>query len=155
MLLSKRGALTLLIFFSLPLLHAQNQGNAGGAAGVADPVSLVGLTLDDLIRRFGAPRSVYAARGLEQWQDDVVFVYDQGDFYVYKNRVWQAGFKAARGIKAGDSRAAVSMILGSKAEGRGNSLFCSLDEQSWPLMMRCDFDKDGRVQMIYIYRSDF
>ena len=120
-----------------------------------DPASYIGLTLDELIRRFGVPRSVYAARGLEEWQDDVVFVYDEGDFYIFKDRVWQLGLKAVRGINAGDSRAVVSLVLGSAAEYRGNSVFYSLNEGSWPLMLRCDFNSAGKAQVIFIYRTDF
>ena len=124
----------------------QNKGN--------DPEQYVGLTLTDLFQRFGAPRSVYASRGLEQWQDDVIFVYDQGDFYIYKDRVWQVGLKEAAGIKTGDSRAVVSLVLGTKAESRENSIFCSLDADAWPMMLRFDFDKDDKVLAIFIYRTD-
>ena len=151
---SPKGRSLLLVFFllSLPLLSAQSSQEAGG---LVDPASLVGLTLDELISRFGTPRSVYAARGLEEWQDDVVFVYEQGDFYIYKDRVWQLGLKAARGLKAGDSRGVVFLILGSKAESRGDSIFFSLDEKPWPLMLRCDFDSEGKLVVIFIYRPDF
>ena len=132
----------------------------GESAGGDDPSSYIGLTLTELIRRFGAPLSVHAVRGLEQWQDDVVFVYDQGDFYVYKDRVWQADLKAALGIKTGDLRGHVFMVLDSmpgpsQAETRGDSVFYPLDGGSWPLMLRCDFDRAGRVEAIFIYRPDF
>jgi hypothetical protein len=146
-----KSAVLALAFAALPLLHAQS----GSAYGETDPASLIGSTLEELIRRFGTPKSVYAVRGLEEWQDDVVFVYDHGDYYVFRDRVWQAGFKSARGIKAGDSRAVVSLVLGARAENRGNSVFLSLDEGSWPLMLRCDFDRDGRALVIFIYRTDF
>jgi len=119
-----------------------------------DPGQYVGLTLTDLFQRFGAPRSVYASRGPEEWQDDVVFVYDQGDFYIYKDRVWQAGLKEAMGIRTGDTRAVVSLVLGTRAENRENSIFCSLDTGAWPMMLRFDFDKDDKVLAIFIYRTD-
>jgi len=119
-----------------------------------DPAQYIGLTLTDLFQRFGVPGSVYASRGLEEWQDDVVFVYDQGDFYIYKDRVWQLELKDVMGIKAGDSRSVVSLVLGSKAESFGNSIFYSLDAGAWPMMLRCDFDKDDNVQVIFIYRTD-
>ena len=131
------------------------QGNNGVANSPNDPVSFVGLTLDELISRFGVPKSVYASRGLEEWQDDVVFVYDQGEFYIYRNRVWQLSVKAARGLNSGDSRAVVSLVLGSKAEYRGDSVFSFIDEAGWPMMMRCDFDRDNKVRAIFIYRTDF
>ena len=137
------------VFLALPSLAAQ--GNTGGS----DPIGIVGITVDELIRRFGAPRSVYAVRGLEEWQDDVVFVYEHGDFYIFKDRVWQAGVKELRSIKAGDTRGAVSMALGSAAEIRGNSMFYPVSDYPWPLMLRYDFDSSGRVRVIFITRTDF
>jgi hypothetical protein len=133
----------LLFFLSLPL-----------PAQSAEPVSLVGITLNELVSRFGAPRTVHSVRGIEEWQDDVVFIYDHGDYYVYRDRVWQLGLKSAMGVKAGDSRAAVSRVLGSRAESRLDSIFCSLEGGSWPMTLRCDFDKDGRLLVIFIYRAD-
>ena len=129
-----------------------------------DPASYIGLSLSELYDRLGLPESVYAARGLEEWQDDVVFVYKQGDFYILRDRVWQAGLKSAMGIRAGDNAATVSLILGSVDSARpaGNSDLSGgqdsvsyfLDGKSWPLILRCDFDKQGRIIMIFVYRSD-
>ena len=145
----KRRVLFLLLLWPLAFLAAQ--GNADGV----NPVSFISLTLDELIKNFGVPRSVYAARGFEKWQDDVVFVYDEGDFYVFKNRVWQVGLKSFRGINVGDSRGVVSLVLGSKAEDRPNAVFLPLTEAAWPMMLRCDFDNAGKVGDIFIYRTDF
>ena len=150
-----------LLFFMFLLIQTilPAQGGIGGTGNFIpeenDPVNLVGLTLGELLGRFGTPRSVYAARGIEEWQDDVVFVYDEGDFYVYKDRVWQAGLKEAHGIKAGDSRAVVSLVLGQAAEDRGDSIYCPLEVKGWPLMLRYVFDREGRLHMIFIYRTDF
>ena len=152
MVLSRCFVLLFVLFLcGLSNLHSQSQGNPGEA----DPVSFVGLTLDELIHHFGIPQSVYAARGLEEWQDDVVFVYDQGDFYVYRDRVWQVGLKTLRGINTGDPRGVVSLVLGSNAEPRGDSIFYPINDRSWPLMLRYDLDSAGRVQAIFIYRTDF
>ena len=151
-MLSSKGLALLFIFFLVsPHLYTQSQGNTTGA----DPLSFVGFTLNDLVSRFGTPRSVYPARGLEEWQDDVVFAYGQGDFYIHRDRVWQLSLRAIRGINIGDSRSVVSLVLGSTAETRGNSIFYPINDRSWPLMLRCDFDNAGRVQAIFIYRADF
>jgi hypothetical protein len=113
------------------------------------------MDLPALLAGFGAPRSVYAVRGIEEWQDDVVFVYDHGDFYIYKDRVWQAGLKSAYGIGAGDSREAALLALGEKTEDREHYLLCPLPGGSWPLTLRCNLDDQGKVSVIFIYRSDF
>jgi hypothetical protein len=137
-----------------PLLSQEDSGE-GGAAPEADPASWIGMDLPALLARFGAPRSVYAVRGLEEWQDDVVFVYDHGDFYIFKDRVWQMGLKSAYNVQAGDSRAAALLALGEKPEDREHYLLRLLPGGSWPLALRCNFDEEGKVSIIFIYRSDF
>jgi hypothetical protein len=119
-----------------------------------DPASLIGLTLQELIARMGIPQSVYAVRGMEEWQDDVVFVYTDGDFYVFKDRVWQVGINAAFRIRAGDPKAAALLALGEGAEDRGDHLHYPIAGRSWPLALRCNFDSTGKVTVIFIYRSD-
>jgi hypothetical protein len=147
----------LLVFFVMcficgaaPALAAQE------AAGTAeDPSALVGLTLEALIDRFGIPQSVYAVRGLEEWQDDVVFVYPQGDFYVFRDRVWQIGIKSAYGIHAGDPRAAAALVMGDEAEEFEECLRLSLPGKGWPLMLRVNVTPAGAVSAIFVYRPDF
>jgi hypothetical protein len=143
----------LLLLFVLPALPLVSQEGAGEAE--IDPVLWIGMTLRDMLHRYGIPRSVYSVRGMEEWQDDVVFVYDHGDFYVFKDRVWQVGLKSAYRIKAGDSRAAALLALGEKAENRDTYLLCPLSGGSWPIVLRCNFDEAGKVSIIFIYRSDF
>ena len=122
---------------------------------VSEPVSFIGMTLAETIQRFGIPRSVYAVRGIDEWQDDVVFVYDAADFYIYKDRVWQAGLKEARGIKIGDPGAVIPLILGSSAvDMRENSFFYSINEGAWPLVLRFNTDNTGIIKAIFIYRTD-
>ena len=122
--------------------------------GENDPASFIGYSLEDLIRRFGVPRSVYPVRGVEEWQDDVVFVYDEGDFYIIKDRVWQVGLKSAYLIQVGDLRAAVTLSFGEAQFSGIDYMIFPLRGQNWPLALRCNFDSAGRVTVIFIYRSD-
>ncbi|MDR3304013.1 MAG: hypothetical protein LBS86_06340 [Treponema sp.] len=119
-----------------------------------EPSSFIGLTLIELIGRFGVPTSVYAARGMEMWQDDVVFMYEAGDFYVYKDHVWQVSLKSAYGIRLGDSRAAVTRALRWPTQSYGDSTLCVLSGLAWPLTLRIDY-VNAAVSAIRIYRSDF
>jgi len=157
MFLSKGQALFVLFFLCiLPHLHPQSQENQDETDNaVVCESSFVGLTMNELISSFGVPRTVYSARGLEEWQDDVVFAYGQGDFYIYRDRVWQLGLQAFRGINTGDPRGVVSLVLGTNAETRGDSIFYPINDRPWPLMLRYDFDTAGRVRAIFIYRTDF
>jgi hypothetical protein len=120
-----------------------------------DPASLIGLSLENLLARFGVPQGVYAARGNETWQDDVVFVYEGGDFYIYRDRVWQIKLKTAYGVRLGDPRPAVSLTLGEAAEDFGDHVVLALPSKGWPLAFRVNLDGAGVVTAVYVYRPDF
>jgi hypothetical protein len=142
--------LFLLLFVCLGgLSFAQTEVQLG-----QDPAMLIGNTLTDLIGRFGVPKQVYAVRGVAPWQDDVVFVYDAGEFYIFGNRVWQLMLRSAYNIKDGDNRATVSRVMGEGRNFEGYTLF-QLPGRAWPVMLRINWDASGRVAGIYIYRSDF
>jgi hypothetical protein len=122
---------------------------------VSAPESFIGLTLEGLYGLFGPPKEAYCVRGVEEWQDDVVFVYPQGDFYVYRDRVWQLGLGAARGIRVGDPRQAVLLALGEEAEEHGDYLLLPLRGGSWPMALRVNLSDSGLAAAIFLYRSDF
>ncbi|MDR3334219.1 MAG: hypothetical protein LBT13_04960 [Treponema sp.] len=156
--------LVLLLWGTIPLWSQQQNGDTSpqvqaDPAGDRDPSSMIGLTLEALYSRFGIPRSVYAVRGIEVWQDDVVLVYDQGDFYVYKDRVWQIGVKDAYGITLGEKRTVVSSMLGEGMRNFEDHILFPLPNRGWPLMLRINFEdvsnSEARVSAIFIYRPDF
>ena len=151
MFLAKLKYLVLLavLLYGFPLF-----AQVPGALSPDDPASFVGLTLTEVIDRFGVPRSVHAARGMMEWQDDVVFVYDHANFYIYRDRVWQVGIRSIRGINVGDLRGLVELVMGANAVAQGNSIFYPLHVAPWPMLLRWDIDSAGRVQSIFIYRSD-
>jgi hypothetical protein len=124
------------------------------AALLSDPSVLIGTTLPNLIGSYGAPKAVYPVRGLASWQDDVVFVYDHAEFFIYGNRVWQLKLKAAYGITEGDPKAQVSLVLGEGQLFDGYSVF-PLPSRVWPLSLRVNWDSSDRVSAVYVYRSDF
>ena len=143
-----------LIFLFLPiLLWSQVPGQ--GVSLTGDSASLIGLKLSELISRYGPPLEVYASRGQESWQDDVVFVYSEGEFYIHRDRVWQLGLKSAYGISVGDSRPSVSLSLGEQAVDRGDYILLPLPSGNWPIMLRVNFSSAGRVSALFVYRPDF
>ncbi|GHU24847.1 hypothetical protein FACS1894172_21750 [Spirochaetia bacterium] len=119
------------------------------------PEDVIGLTVGELIARWGVPRTVYAVRGIEEWQDDVVFAYDSGDCYLYRDRVWQVATKAARSFKVGDERKTVIEALGEKVQVFERCVLVPVSGYAWPLGFRVDFDASDRVCAIFIYRPDF
>jgi hypothetical protein len=157
--LSKAIAPVFIVVFLMgglaPALWSQEVPNPVNSANV-DPSTLIGLTLESLLSSFGSPQSVYAVRGAEEWQDDVVFVYPLGDFYVFRDRVWQIGLKSAYGIRIGDSRAVVELALGDKIEVFEDYYLLALPGRGWPLMLRVNTNgSGGRVSALFIYRPDF
>jgi hypothetical protein len=117
-------------------------------------ISNIGLKLEDLFQRYGAPKTVHAARGDETWQDDVVFVYNDWDFYIYRDRVWQIGLKSGYGIKIGDAKAAALLALADKAQEEGDYMLYPIAGGAWPLSLRVNFNA-GKISGIFIYRTDF
>ncbi|MDR0400486.1 MAG: hypothetical protein LBH51_06030 [Treponema sp.] len=149
------GCLLLLALGLCPLPGQGAPGNFPRGRDIANSESLIGLTLEEVYALFGAPREMYALRGREAWQDDVVLVYSQGDFYVLRDRVWQVGVPAIRGIRLGDSREAVVLALGEDAEEGADYFILSLGGYAWPLALRVNLDNSARVSALFVYRSDF
>jgi hypothetical protein len=148
--------LIMVIFFlGAPRWAWTQSADVEGIGGAADPAALIGLTLEDMVARFGAPDSVYAVRGLETWQDDVVFVYGDREFYLYRDRVWQLGLKSAYGVTLGDSRSVLPLLLGDDIQVFDEYTLFTLPGRGWPLAIRCNVDAGGAVSAIFIYRSDF
>ena len=142
----------LFIIFLILAVPLWSQNNT---ISTVDPLSFIGLRVDELVSRFGPPREVYASRGQEPWQDDVVFIYSDGEFYIYKERVWQAALKSARGISVGDTKPAVILSLGEGVVDQGEYILFSLPSVGWPMMLRVNFNSAGRVSAIFVYRSDY
>jgi hypothetical protein len=170
------GCLLLLLLIGLRPLPGQSaQEPSSPEAGFTGPESFIGLTLEGLYGRFGVPQAVRAVRGGEPWQDDVVMVYPQGDFYVYRDRVWQAGIPAIRGIHLGDSRDAVVLALGEGALEEDGCFILPIRDRAWPMALRVNMESPppetppqgspapgnpsqgspSRVSGIFVYRSDF
>jgi hypothetical protein len=120
------------------------------------PDDAVGLTLKEVFSLYSQPDTVYAVRGAEEWQDDVVFVYDglKLDVYIYKDRVWQVRVQSALGLKLGDRKAAALLALADNVEDRENYLLYHYPNTVWPKYARFNLDAANRISAIYIYRPD-
>jgi len=141
-----RALLTCFFLFSGMLVFAQTEAQ--------DPARFIGVTISELYNQYGAPKQVYAVRGVDAWQDDVVFVYDSGEFFIVGSRVWQLKLPSAYAIKDGDTRTAVTRTLGEGRSFEGYTLY-QMPGKAWPIMLRVNWDASGRASGIYIYRSDF
>ena len=140
------GVLCFLVFPSLFLAAQSNTAS--------DPSALIGMTLSELYKNHGVPKNVYAVRGAAVWQDDVVFVYDNIEFFIFGNRVWQLKVRSAYNVKDRDTKASVTKTLGEGRSFEGYTLY-QLPGKTWPLMLRINWDASERAAGIYIYRPDF
>jgi len=164
-LTGRRGELYALFLLAAAPLCAQ-EGSAGGTAGGGaaalgagghiEAQRLVGMTLKEVFAAFGAPRSVYAARGEEPWQDDVIFAYKDADLYISGESVWQAGVKEAFGLRIGDKRDVILLTLdGLPYTDRGDCVFFSVKGLAFPVTARFNLSGTGLITSIFVYRPDY
>ncbi|GAB1482022.1 type I 3-dehydroquinate dehydratase [Treponema sp.] len=125
------------------------------AQGGSDPTSWLGSTLEQAFLKFGVPDRLRVARGTEDWQDDVVFVYKDLELFWFKDRVWQVRVQSAYGVQLGDTAETVAALLGEPLHKRDKLLVYQLSGRAWPIRLRLGLDEAGRVLDLYIYRSDF
>lgn len=144
-----------------PVLTAQDAGGQTTQAAfesvsrITDQTTLIGISLREVISRFGPPDAVYPMRGDAPWQDDVVFAYKDADFFIIKDRVWQIRVQSANGIRNGDAKITISMMHGESAADKGNRVIVTLRGYAIPLEYHYYIDPRGHVQAIYLCRSDF
>jgi hypothetical protein len=156
----RRFVLLFSVFFAAVFPARPQEVRQGPAVTGGEPLSFIGMRLSELIDRFGPPRAVYAVRGGEVWQDDVVFEYAGGDFYLFRDRVWQVGLKTACGISLGDPKPVALQALGVEVRDMGEYVLCQLPGggltgAAWPLEVRINFSAAGLATAIFIYRPDF
>jgi hypothetical protein len=145
--------LCFLLFFQSLVAQAQS-ASSQAVDESEESFSVIGMTVSEIFSRFGAPQTVYAVRGTESWQDDVVFMYKDFDCYVYQDRVWQVGVKSALGISIGDSKDVAVLVLSGRASTFDNCIIAPLPSKDWPLVIRVNFDNKDNITALFIYRPD-
>jgi len=140
---------------------------ASVAQGAVDPVLpwspsvMLGMSPGEAIERLGAPARVYAVRGPEAWQDDVVFEYGEGlSLFLFADRVWQVRIAElyplpVLGFVLGGSRDAIAAALGAPAAVRDGDPEWMLTGEAWPVRLRAIPGEDGAIRELYVYRADF
>ncbi|MEW5818387.1 MAG: hypothetical protein AB1798_23735 [Spirochaetota bacterium] len=120
----------------------------------------LGITLKEAFDLFGVPVEVFSYRGEAEWQDTVVFYY-QNQLYMFwfNNRVWQIRVdsrytESVLGLVMGDSRSKVLETLGQPFHTDEYSVLYNLPSGGFPIKARFFFDNE-RLNDIYIFRGDF
>jgi hypothetical protein len=141
-------------FLFQPLVLRAQEGSSQGQDEQVEYSSIVGMTMEEIFSQFGTPQTIYAVRGAESWQDDVVFAYKDFDCYIYQDRVWKVGVKSVLGISIGDSRDAAALVLDDKVVAFDNCMIAPLSSKDWSLVIRVNFNDKGDITALFIYRPD-
>ncbi len=148
----------LFIFFPA---NAQSPALPGMTVLPEDPTGLLGYTVSRLVAELGAPAKVYAVRGEEAWQDDVVFDYAAGfSFFLYEDHVWQIlvspsyGFPVF-GFLPGSAAERIVSMLGSPSSASETMVEWILPAEAWPVRLRGRLGDNGDISELYLYRADF
>ena len=147
--------LTILLALSLPsALAAEADGQTREWGG------LIGAGPEEALLRFGSPEEIFIYRGGMSREESVVFFREGIYLFWYENRVWQ--LRADRNaeislgdVAVGESRAQVEARLGAPLAEVEGSLVYELENYAYPVRLRILFDSAGRVDDIYLYRSDY
>jgi hypothetical protein len=144
------------LFFALLLVG----GIVPAAADNFDPAPLIGLDLPGAVGALGLPQKMFAYRGVDESQDNVVFYYsDYRYLFWYKDRVWQvrcdrrfAGH--VYGLSLGMTREEAERTCPQQLVPNGDSLYFDLDGEKYPIRVRLVFVADALTDL-YVYRSDY
>jgi hypothetical protein len=104
---------------------------------------------------------VFAVRGSEAWQDDVVFDYADGlSLFLFADRVWQVRIAEpyplpVLGFVLGGNLDALSKTLGSPSTMMQGDPEWMLTGEAWPVRLRAIMSEDGSIRELYVYRADF
>lgn len=136
-----------------------------GKAAFSDEsvIGACGGSVADMFARFGVPQDVVAARGQTAEEDDVLVDYGEILFRTRDQKVRCCFFlkswkSTIRGIRIGDSREAVTQVLGKpqhiiRSKDHVETDY-GYDLRQPKLSLWANFDKDGHVRRVEIALPD-
>ncbi len=147
------------ICFLIPALTgAEETGNKPRADEFS---AKLGWTPAEAINWLGSPSSLFAYRGTETSEDNVVFYYqDHLYLFWFQDRVWQVRADErwvgnVDGVRMGMTLSEVIDFWGPPINNRDENPTWTLPDRGYPVRVRLYFGDDNRLADIYVYRSDW
>ena len=137
------------------------------AQGINDPLIpwsptvFLGMSPGKALNALGVPERVFPVRGLEAWQDDVVFEFLDGlSLFLFDDKVWQVRISdpyslPVLGFILGGTEDQLTKALGFPPEIVDGDLEWKLTGEAWPIRLRAIISEGGSIREIYVYRADF
>ena len=150
-----------LFFLSLPV--ESQEASPVEEKGTVPLIDLLGMDLESAYGALGAPSMVFSHRGEEEWEDDVVFYYENHIYlFWFRNKVYQVRVDERYahdffGLRMGIPKIFAANSLrkvGKFMQEVDNSIIFHLIGYQYPLRVRAIFQQ-GVLNDFYIYRSDF
>ena len=127
----------------------------------AELTGKLGWTPDEAFSRLGAPLSIFPYRGTVPIEDNVVFYYpDHLYLFWFQNRVWQLRVDDrwigdVDGLRMGMTMSEITKLWGPPINDRDEQPTWTLPDRGYPARIRLYFADDGRLNDLYVYRSDW
>jgi len=121
----------------------------------------IGWTAEDVFNLPTIPISIFPFRGDSPKEDNVVFYYaDYLYMFWFHDRIWQVRADErwegdVDGVHMGMSLDEISGIWGSPINDWDEQPTWTLPDRGYPMRIRLYFTDDGRLNDIYVYRSDW
>ena len=152
------AAVVLLVLASGVLLGADETALPKAEAFTAR----LGWTPEDALDELAAPESLFPYRGELEEEDNVVFYYpDHSYLFWFRDRVWQ--LRLDRRWSGDIDGVSMGMTLDEviaawerpPINSRDEAPTWTLPDRGYPVRIRLYFGADGRLNDLYIYRSDW
>ncbi len=150
------------MFLSSVFLWGDNSGSSGGSLPLAeDFTAYLGWLPAEAHQWLGAPENLFVYRGNVSAEDNVVYYYSNHIYlFWFGSRVWQVRADerwkgSVDGVNMGMTRKEVEKLWGPPVNSFDAQPTWLLPDRGYPVRIRLYFDEQGRLNDLYVYRSDW
>ena len=146
-------------FLNMPMGAGAEE--SGPLPHAAELTGKLGWTPEEALSWLGAPVSMFPYRGSVPEEDNVVFYYpDHLYIFWFQDRVWQLRVDerwngVVDGLRMGMTLSEVTDLWGPPVNDWDKQPTWTLPDRGYPVRIRLYFADDGRLNDLYVYRSDW